>query len=270
MMRKKAESFSPVGSDAKGKEMLNHLEKIHTQIRPAVETYFSRWVNRFGERLDSIYLYGSVVTEDFIPGRSDVNSLVLFDEFVFATAQQVKPMIRDGLKNHIIAPLCLSVETLFRSTDTFPLELIEIQDKNLQIHGSENRVRELVIPRERVRVKVEEQIKGKLIRLCQFYMEHAGPEKRLFEVMMETQRALFPVFRNFLRFVGVEPPPLHKQDILNELEKRTQSDLRPCRRVWDHMRGLAAIPAGEAEKTLGEYMDVLLHLAQTIDRLEKS
>ncbi len=248
--------------------MLKNLETIHEQALVHLETYFTRILETFSNTVDSIYVYGSVVTKDFIPEQSDVNSLVLFDRFSFQDTRRMQPIVSSGLKKRVAAPLCLSVETFMRSADTFPLEFIEIKDTHRCLYGGIDRVLDLEIPRELLRVKIEEQIKGKLIRLRQIVMEQGENPKQLIEVVMDAQRQLFPVFRNLLRFLGVESPPVGKDEVLKELENRCQFNVLACRRVWEHIGGRSAIPLGEAVSVYGGYIDVLFQLGQVIDRLE--
>ncbi|MFB3788986.1 MAG: nucleotidyltransferase domain-containing protein [bacterium] len=249
--------------------MLKNLEAVPEAIRPAARSYFEQVAAVFGPRVDSIYLHGSVVTGDYLPGQSDVNSLVLFDTFHFADARRMQPMVQGGRKNRIAAPLCLSVNTLKRSTDTFPLEFIEIQDKHLFLYGETDRVNSLEIPMELLRVKIEEQIKGKLIRLRQIYMEHRGLDRELTNLLVDAQKQLFPVLRNLLRFVGVTAPPLNKDLILQALETRLRFSVIPLRRIWEQTAGRAAIPPAEAVSVYGEFIEVLVKLADLIDRWER-
>ncbi|MGC9326906.1 MAG: hypothetical protein ACP5I1_04670 [Candidatus Hinthialibacter sp.] len=247
--------------------MLKNLEPIPENVRSTIEEYFTKFINVLPEKIDSIYLYGSVITEDFRPEQSDVNSLVLFDSFGSEEISALRPVVRGGLKKRIIAPLCLSVENFLRSADVFPLEFIEIKDKHLLAYGDCDHVNELVIPREHLRAKIEEQIKGKLIRLRQVYLEHQGLDRELADILVEAQRQLFPVFRNLLRFLGMESPPVAKDEIISKLESRTQFALPPCRQVWEHMTGRSSIKS-RTLPVYNDYIEVLLKLAQVIDRME--
>ncbi len=247
--------------------MLKNLDKIPSGVRETVESLFDRALTAFPRKIDSIYLYGSVVTDDFIPEQSDINSLVLFDSFGSAEINILRPIIRDSLKKRITAPLCLAVETFERSGDVFPLEFIEIQDKHLMLYGDKNQVECLEIRREHLRIKIEEQIKGKLIRMRELLLEHQGADKILVDILIEVQRQLFPVFRNLLRFLGMENPPATKNDILHELEERNNFTVMPCQKVWQHISGKSSIGRNSLS-VYNEYIDVLLKLAQVIDRME--
>ena len=247
--------------------MLKNIDKIPSGVKDIVEGFFDRVLTAFPKKIDSIYLYGSVVTDDFLPDQSDVNSLVLFDSFGSPEIDILRPIIRDSLKKKITAPLCLAVETFERSGDVFPLEFIEIKDKHLMLFGEKNQVESLEIQREHLRTKIEEQIKGKLIRMREILLEHKGSDKILVDILVDVQRQLFPVFRNLLRFLGVENPPATKNDILHELEARTNFTVMPCQKVWQHISGKSSIGRNSLP-VYNEYIDVLLKLAQVIDRME--
>ena len=195
--------------------------------------------------------------------------MVLLTSFGSTELNALRPIVRGGLKNRIVAPLCLSVETYQRSADTFPLEFIEMKDKHLCLYGPCDRMNDLEIPIEYLRVKIEEQIKGKLIRLRQFLMEFQGSDKQLVEVLVDVQKQLFPVFRNLLRFVGLDNPPVAKDEILREVENRAQFALLANRQVREHAAGRSAIK-GNALAVYNDYIEVLFKLAQIVDRWESN
>lgn len=249
--------------------MLRNLNTLPIKASPVVENFFQRVESIFSGRVDSIYLYGSVVTQDYQAGKSDINSLVLVDRFQFDDAKAMQPVVKDGLKHRVVAPLILGLEMFERSVDTFPLEFIQIQENHVQIFGEPDRVAQLVIPRDVLRLKIEEQIKGKLIRLREVFMEMSGRDGELIGILDDAQRQLFPVFRNFIRFLSEEKPPVEKEEILRVLEKHTQHDFQPCRRVFEHQAGRQKISKNEAVPLYGEYVELMVQLGQRIDQMEE-
>lgn len=255
--------------DKEKKMQLHHLDSVPASARPGIETWFSTVLSAFENEIDSVYLYGSIVTPDYKPKESDINSMILFTTFSFEGVIRLQPFVQKGLKSRIVAPLCLGVETFERSADTFPMEFIEIQDKHLCIYGVD-RVASLPIPTEPLRVKIEEQIKGKLIRLRQIFMEHGQEPKYLKPVLEEALRELLPVFRNMLRFQGVEQPPIVKQAILEELQRVNSLSLEPCFRVLNSLENAKPIPPAEVVPVYSEFADRLLQLGRVIDQLEQA
>lgn len=248
--------------------MFTQLDKLPPKVSALVSEYFQKVIHQFGEGVDSIYLYGSVITLDYDPKRSDINSLILFDVFDFAKTRELHPIVKDGLKKRIVAPLCLAVDTFQRSADTFPLEFIEMKEKHLQIFGETSRLEALTIPRRELRTKIEEQLKGKLIRLRQVFMEQGGSNKDLLNILIDAQAQLIPVYRNLLRFLGEENPPLAKGEVLTLLEQRTPLATHPATKVFKHMRGEEKIPQDAVNGLFEDYVQLVFELATLIDGIE--
>ncbi|MBI1389537.1 MAG: hypothetical protein GC154_13930 [bacterium] len=243
------------------------VDAAHEAIRPHIKTFFDRAIETFGDEIDSIYLYGSVITADYNPKTSDVNSLILFKSFDLDKARRLHPAVKSALKRRIIAPLCLGVETFERSADTFPLEFIEIQDKHSFVYGETDRVAGLVIPLPELRTKLEEQIKGKLIRMRQAYIERESEQIALLDILTDAQKQLMPVYRNLLRFMGEEKPPVNREDALKALDGHDGVTLAPAIRVFDHATGRAPIAKADAAAVYADYVAMLLQLAALIDRV---
>lgn len=248
--------------------MLQQMDKINPQAKEWIEPLLDSICNECKEHVDSIYLYGAVVTGDFVPKQSTIQSLILFDDFHFPRAKQIQPIVKSHIKNGIVAPLCLSVETLERSTDTFPLEFTEIKEKHLHVFGETNRVKDLDIRKENIRLKIEEQIKGKLIRLREVYMEIGDQPKLLIEIMESTLHDLVPSLRNMLKFLDVEDVPVSTTEVLKILDEKTEFSTQVLEIILNHHKKLSTIPKGDALGLYGELADVLLNVSQIIDRWE--
>ncbi len=248
--------------------MLQNIDTIHPQAKEWMKPLLNKITGQFKENVDSIYLYGDVVTDDYVPKQSTIQALILFDSFHFPRAKELQPLVKPHLKNGVIAPLCLSVETLERSTDTFPLEFIEIKEKHLHVYGETNRVQDLRIPMEYLRLKIEEQIKGKLIRLREMYMETGDQPKVLLEILTGALVDLVPVLRNLLRFLDeeAEQPPKVTKDVIAKLDENTDFSIDVLRTVWAHHQKQMPIEKAQALATYGEMADVLLELSTVVDR----
>jgi hypothetical protein len=249
--------------------MLQQMDQINPQAKEWIEPLLTKICNECKESVDSIYLYGSVVTKDFVPKQSTIQSLILFDDFHFPRAKQIQPIVKAHIKNGVSAPLCLAVETLEHSTDTFPLEFSEIKEKHLHVFGETNRVKDLVIPTENMRLKIEEQIKGKLIRLREVYMEIGDQPKFLIEIMEKTLHDLVPPLRNMLKFLAVDHPPVSTSEVLKQIDEKTEFSSQALEIIWNHHLQISAIPKSDAVGLYGELADVLLNLSKIIDRWQE-
>jgi hypothetical protein len=89
--------------------MLNHLKGfLRAFVRVEQFSHVSRRISGSEKRFG--ILYGSVVAADFLPERSDINSLILFDSFMAVNCRSCAAGSRRSEKTHRRA-LCLSVQT---------------------------------------------------------------------------------------------------------------------------------------------------------------
>ena len=237
-------------------EGLQNLEQLNKQIISPVSHYAENLIKIHKRNILSIAIYGSAVGEDFIFGVSDINMAVILDKLGFEDLKKSLLIVSRGLKYKISAPLFLTKDYVIASTDVFPIEFFQIKENNIVIFG-EDIFGPLRIDGENLRLFCEQQIKGKLVRVRQAYLEiglrQAGIKHILkdslkqrceiiiinnnnnnnlinkyyltpFELTLlnneskETHILLFPVFRNILRLKNIEPP-LTNNDIVEQLCK---------------------------------------------------
>jgi len=52
------------------------LAPLRSEIRKPVRTFTEKLIEKLGENLKSITIIGSSLTGDFVPGKSDINSVL--------------------------------------------------------------------------------------------------------------------------------------------------------------------------------------------------
>jgi predicted nucleotidyltransferase len=90
---------------------------------------------RYRQQLRAVFLYGSAARGDFIPGRSDLNLLIVLqsvglDELAVA-ADLFQRRNRAG-----IAPLLLATDELRLAARVFPLEISDIKESVRLLKGT--------------------------------------------------------------------------------------------------------------------------------------
>jgi predicted nucleotidyltransferase len=247
-------------------ELLN-LPKLHPEIRNRLSDYCQALISLHGDNIISIFLYGSAVTGDFIPKRSNINLLVIFKTLNFSTLQKSLKLVAKGLRKKIIAPLFLTREHIKTSLDTFPVEFLEIQENYLLLFG-EDILKPLKIPCENLRLECEHQIKGKLIRIREAYLEIGLRKKGIEALLKESLNSLLPIFRNMLRLKGITPPPTSKEEIIKKLGSEFKISPEVFINILRDRRGDEKIAGYSAEEYLKRYLLELQNLAQSIDELK--
>ena len=198
-------------------EGLQNLEQLNKQIISPVSHYAENLIKIHKRNILSIAIYGSAVGEDFIFGVSDINMAVILDKLGFEDLKKSLLIVSRGLKYKISAPLFLTKDYVIASTDVFPIEFFQIKENNIVIFG-EDIFGPLRIDGENLRLFCEQQIKGKLVRVRQAYLEIGLRQAGIKHILKDSLKQLFPVFRNILRLKNIEPP-LTNNDIVEQLCK---------------------------------------------------
>ena len=75
----------------------------------------------------SVVLYGSAARSDWVPGRSDVNLLVLVDDTSSTALRRLTPAVTEWHTKGFAPPLIMGREEWQRSADVFPIEIADMQ-----------------------------------------------------------------------------------------------------------------------------------------------
>src|SRR5207249_10872524 len=115
------------------------------------------------------YLSGSVLTQGFDPRQSRINLLVVARSLAVPTLERLRQATPVSKKPPHFDPLFLTGGQIEKSLDSFPIEWLEIQERNLLIEG-EDVFRLLEVPRTYLRLQCEHELRGKHIQLRQAYL----------------------------------------------------------------------------------------------------
>lgn len=138
------------------------------QLDQALDTLANR-LNALTGLSASAVLYGSAARGDWIPGRSDVNLLLLVDDVTPASLLRLTPAVTEWHTKGFAPPLIMGREEWARSADVFPIEITDMQLSHRVICGVDP-VQGVVVDRSDLREAVEKELRGKLVRLRQAYV----------------------------------------------------------------------------------------------------
>jgi hypothetical protein len=192
---------------------VRNLDRLPGDVQRPFELFVSAMIKIHTGRLQSVAVYGSAAGRDYHPGRSDVNSVFLFDQVDMGVLENSQKLVAQARKHRISAPLFLTRHYIEAALDIFPLEFLEMKEHHVLIYGDDV-FSSLEIRLEHLHLFCEQQIKGKLIRIRQAYLELGQNEDGLVLLMEETFNSLLPVFRGLIRLKGKQPPT-SKEDVLN-------------------------------------------------------
>mgnify|MGYP000028245982 CR=1 FL=1 len=245
-------------------EFIN-LERLAVGVEKIVEPYCREMLKLHGDNLENIIVYGSATGKDFIPRKSNINLLFIFKSLALSELKKSLKLVARGRKKGIIAPLFLTEKHVETSTDAFPLEFLEMKDNHLLIYGKDI-LEDLEISQANIRLQCEQQLKGKLIRLRQAYLEIGLRKKGVEALLIESLTSLIPVFRNMLR-LKEKDVPREKEKVVKALSTHFQVNEEVFLSILRDKRGDERVGGMKAEDFLGRYLEEIRKLAIAVDEI---
>ena len=181
------------------------LDEIYTPFAKEIERLF-------GKDLISIILFGSAVTGDYMPNKSDLNFLVVLTQKGIQKIRQVQPYVLKWRKKRISVPLFLNEAYIEASLDSFPIEFLNMQSAYLVISGKDV-LEKLKINKKDMRLQCEREMKGNLLKLRQGFIKTRGKAKEGRLLVVDSIIAFTSVFRGILFLKGIQIPST-KQEVL--------------------------------------------------------
>ncbi|MFH1868084.1 MAG: hypothetical protein ABH843_03845 [Candidatus Omnitrophota bacterium] len=240
-----------------------NIEKLTDEARKNFLPYAKEMLNIHKDNILSIFIYGSSASGDPMPGTSGINSTIVFKALGFLQLKDSLRVVDKGIRKRIAAPLFFTPEYINSSLDTFPLEFLEMKENNTVIFG-EDLLADIEINASHIRFICEEQLKGKLIRIRQAYLEIGLRSKGIEVLIKESLGSLFPVFRGLLRLKGIKPP-VKKEEAIGLLGETFGIDSNVFMAILKDKENDEKIGGLKTEAFLSKYIKQIERLAEISD-----
>lgn len=235
--------------------------KTAAELARALET-------RLGERLHSVLLFGSVARGEAVEGVSDINILVLLDRVDAAALEATGPLARRWANAGNTVPLVMAEDEWRRAADVFAIELSDMKDAHVILHGRDPLV-ELEVDPAALRLQVEREIRGKLLQLREGMLVSAEDEAALGRLLMVALPSFVTYLRATLRLLG-QPVPMTSPEVITEAARRIGFSPRPLLQVWEARATARPLHAGVADPLVRDYYAVAETTAAFVDQLSES
>jgi predicted nucleotidyltransferase len=153
----------------------------------------------------SALLYGSAARGDYVPGRSDINLLLVLDDPSPVRLRALAPAFSAWRKSASEPPLLISRSEWARASDVFPIEITDMRAGYRVVRGADPLDGARVQPAD-LRQALEREFRGKLLRLRQGYAAAAGDEKALGRLAAASAGTILVLFRALLALAGRAVP----------------------------------------------------------------
>ena len=181
-----------------------------------VESLVADYQGVFGEHLVSVIMYGSAVTHEYKPGTSDINIAIVLDDNSITQIAQCITLQKKWAKKRVSTPFFMTEQYINNSCDTYPIEYLDMRSNYRMLFGLDV-LEQLEIKREHIRLQCERELRGASIHLRRSYVQCAGNNNMLSDLLNASIRRLMPVFKGLLALNG-QSLPKSKSDIISSLE----------------------------------------------------
>ena len=241
------------------------MSKVPQDPKEIFQEIIDEYKGIYGDDLVSIILYGSAVGKDYMPGKSDINLMIVLSEEGINNLDRAFKTIKKWHRRKVTTPLFLTKFYVESSTDVFPIEYLGFQRSHTLVYG-EDILNDLTFKRELIRMQCEREIKGKLLLLRESYIESEGRGRILKDVIKNSMQAFLAVFDALLYLKGLEIPEEKRLKIkatygtfgLNE---------ELFNRLLDIREQKIKIKEGELRDIFKEYLKEIRGLSRIVDEL---
>jgi hypothetical protein len=243
------------------------IEGLPDDIQKLLQTYVKGVTGQFGEQLEGVLLYGSAVRGEFLPGRSNLNILLLVSSYDSAVLKQYSSLHRQWSKEQIVVPLFLTEEELRISAEVFPLEFLEIQEQHRVLGGRDPFIG-FHVKTDRLREAVVQGFMSHLLRLRQRYVEGNGADEATAILLPLSITSLLPLLRGVQRLLN-RPVLSHSDAVVKDVAEQLKLDLQGLLDILLFKRGQISPGHHEMPRLFDRYLYTTTLLARAVAQLSQ-
>lgn len=242
------------------------MAKIPSSPEEIMQEFAGDVKNIFGDELVAVILFGSGAAGTYVPKKSDINFLIVLSESGIVKLSHGFSLMNKWRKRNVAVPLLLTREYIENSLDSFPIEFFNMK-KHYQVVYGRDVLENLSIPKENLRLELEEQIKGKLLHLRADFLATMGKREELNNLIAITLPTFASLFTALLAIKDVEPPS-EREDIFARTAETYGLDHGLFRQLFDVANKKIKLTAEELVKLVESYIMEIRKLAFIIDALK--
>ena len=218
------------------------------------------------DKLHSVHLVGSALTQDYDPKTSDINSVMVLQKMDFKFLELLAPLGKKYGKKGVAAPLIMTPTYIHQSLDVFAIEFLNMKLFHHTVFG-EDIFKDVNIENTNLRLQCERELKVKLIGLRQGYISAAGDKNILARGFIDAIAGYMPLFKSIIFLLGKEVPR-NNREILSVLEEGSGVPTDVFKLVLNHKRQKTKPTIDQLNTIFVDYYEVIEKLGEIADALE--
>jgi len=218
----------------------------------------------YGPELRSVVLYGSAAAGEHIPKRSDYNILVLVDSLSLERLAAAAAVSRAWNEGGNPAPMTMTTKEWRSSADIFAMEYADVLERHKILYG-ESPLDGIRVDSHDLRLQLEHEAMGKLLKLRQGVLASGGDPRRQLELLEASLSTIMVIFRAVARLQG-DIPPKDNVALSQMVAGYGSFDPAAFQRVVRHVRGEETIAANDVGGIVAGYLAGMEKLVDHLDR----
>jgi hypothetical protein len=195
-----------------------------------------------GDKLRAVVLYGPAIRAEAGAPPQELAALVVLADLEPDTLAACGPALGKWVGSDLPIPRLFSPTTLAEAADVFPIELSDVAERHVVVHGRDPLASMPEIDGEHLRLQCERELREKLMRLEEAFALSRGRERDLRRLVAGSFPAFTMVFRGCLRLNG-DPVPADGAAAAAAFCQRASIDPEPFAAVERLRRGDRAVSA---------------------------
>jgi len=221
----------------------------------------------YGDRLVSVILYGSGADGKDHSRYSDLNVFCVLSEITVKELGESEPIFRWWREQGNPAPLLMTEQEARTSTDSFPIEFSDMQERRMMLHGRDV-IASMTVDRRYYRAHLERDLRAKLLRLRQQSTGILSDRDALLKLCLESVSTFCVLGRHALLLSGRQPG-WKKREVATALGEAMSADMAPFHTLLDVREGKAAPQEVDPANLFGKYLARIRDVIAFVDQLEE-
>lgn len=218
----------------------------------------------FGDDLLSIILYGSGASGNYVPGKSDLNFLMILSEEGIDDLGRAMKTVARWRKRRVAIPLFMTKSYATLSLDSYPIEFLNMKKNHVLVFG-EDILNELSIDPHHLRLQLERELKGKTILLREGFLETEGQVKRIQNLIKVSLTAFISLFNALLYLKGLEIPR-QRREVIRAVGEAFSIDADVFLKCADIKEDVGSFSSPDIQAIFRAYLREVKKLSEIVDR----
>ncbi len=234
-------------------------------VRETLRPYLVELSGLCGSNLESLILYGSAVRGEYLPGRSNLNLLLVLATIDTGSLAGLAKVQRRWRKEGIVVPLLVTRQNLRVWQDVFPLEYFELARCRLVLQGSDP-IEEVTPDPRLLSAACLQEIRGNLLRVRQRFVEAGGSPEAIAVLVPLSITSLLAALRGLAHLLG-RPETGSSEALIADCGANFGVDATTLGDAWRMKAGTISPGKAELPRLFNRYLAAVEQLAEQAAKL---